>query len=81
LIYFPEKTDVSQSLRLKLFFSLRSELNILKVLTKVVWTDNDLGKDQENYPFGVKFVDISPEDEGKLRNFLASLSSPLEDES
>ena len=79
LIYFPEIMDVSQSLRLKLFFSLGSELNILKVLTEVVWMDNDLSKDQESYPIGVKFVDISPEDEGKLKTLLRNLSSPLEE--
>ena len=33
LIYFPEEMDVSQYLRLKLFFSLGSELNTIKVLT------------------------------------------------
>ncbi len=79
LIYFPEETDVGEHLRLKLFFSLGSELNTIKVLAKVVWTDNHLRKDGEHYPFGVKFVDISPEDDTKLKKFLGSLSSPLDD--
>ncbi len=79
LIYFPEETDVSQYLRLKLFFSLCSELNTIKVLAEVVWTDNHLSKDREYYPYGIKFVDISPEDDIKLKNFLRSLSSPLDD--
>jgi hypothetical protein len=79
LIYFPEETDVRQYLRLKLFFSLGSELNSIKVLAEVVWTDNHLSKDREYYPYGVKFVDISPEDGTKLKNFLKSLSSPLDD--
>jgi len=82
LIYFPEQMDVGQYLRLKLFFSLGSELNILKALAEVVWMDNHLSEDQENYyPYGRKFVDISPEDEIKLRHLLTSLSFPLEDES
>lgn len=79
LIYFPEEMDVRQYLRLKLFFSLGSELNTIKVLAEVVWTDNHLSKDRENYPYGVKFVDISPEDGTQLKNFLKSLSSPLDD--
>ncbi len=79
LIYLPEETDLSQYLRLKLFFSLGSELNTIKALVKVVWTDNHLSKDREYYPSGVKFVDISPEDGTKLKNFLKSLSSPLDD--
>ncbi len=79
LIYFPEETDISQYLRLKLFFSIVSELNTIKVLAEVVWTDNHLRKDRECYPYGVKFVEISPEDDIKLKNFLRSLSSPLDD--
>lgn len=79
LIYFPEETDISQYLRLKLFFSIVSELNTIKVLAEVVWTDNHLRKDRECYPYGVRFVEISPEDDIKLKNFLRSLSSPLDD--
>jgi len=79
LIYFPEEMDVSQYLRLKLFFSLGSELDTIKMFAEVVWKDNRLSKDREYYPYGVKFVDISPEDGTKLRNFLRSLSSPLDD--
>lgn len=75
LIYFPQETDVSQYLRLKLFFSLGSELNIIKVLAEVVWTENHLSKDRKYDPYGVKFVDISPEDDTKLKYFLRSLSS------
>ena len=78
LIYFPEEMDVRQYLRLKLFFSLGSELNTIKVLTEVVWADNHLSKDREYYPHGVKFVDISPEDGTQLKNLLKSLSSPLD---
>ncbi len=81
LIFFPEQMDVSQYLRLKLFFFLDSELNAVKTLAKVVWMDNHLSKDRENYSYGVKFIDISPEDRTKLRNFVSRLSFPSEDES
>ncbi len=79
LIYFPEETDVSQHIRLKLFFSLGWELNTIKVLGEVVWTDNHLSEDREYYPYGVRFVDISPEDGTILKKFLRSLSPPLDD--
>ncbi len=81
LIYFPEETEVGQYVRLKLFFSLGSEFNTIKVFAKVIWMDNHLNEDRENYAYGVKIVDISPEDVSKWRNFLSSLSSPLEVES
>jgi hypothetical protein len=79
LIYFPEEKDLNQYLSLKLFFSVGSELDTIKVLGKVVWMDSHLGKDGEHYPYGVKFIDISPEDGTKLRKFLRTLSSPLDD--
>ena len=79
LIYFPEETDAGQYLRLKLFFSLGSELHTIKMLAEVVWKNTHLSKDREYYPYGVKFVDISSEDGTQLRHFLGSLSSPLDD--
>jgi len=78
LIYFPEEKDVNQYLSLKLFFSLGSELDTIRALVKVVWMGSRLIKDGQHYPYGVKFIDISPEDGTKLRNFLRSLSSPLD---
>jgi len=79
LIYFPEEMNVSRYLDLKLFFSIVSQLNTIKMLAEVVWKDNRLRKDGECYPYGVKFVEISQEDDIKLKNFLRSLSSPLGD--
>lgn len=79
LIYFPEEKDVNQCLSLKLFFSIGSELDTIKVLGKVIWMDDQLSNDGKHYPYGVKFIDISPEDGTKLRNFLRSLSSPIDD--
>ncbi len=75
LIYFPEEMDVSQYLRLKLFLSSGSELNTIEVLAEVVWMEMHPGK-QGDYRCGVNFIDISPEDRTKLRNFIKSLSSP-----
>ena len=81
LIFFPEQMNVSQYLRLKLFFSLDSELNAVKALGQVVWSDNHLSEDWEYYPYGVKFIDISPKDRTKLRNFISRLSFHPKDES
>jgi len=73
LIYFPEEMDVSQYLRLKLFLSSGSELNTIEVLAEVVWMEMHRGK-QGDYRCGVNFIDISPEDRRKLKNYLMSLS-------
>jgi len=74
LIYFPEQMEIGQHLRLKLFFSLGSELNTIEMLAEVVWMDIHLGKDWGDYRSGVKFIDVSSEDIRKLENFLMRLS-------
>jgi c-di-GMP-binding flagellar brake protein YcgR len=75
LIYFPEQMDVSQYLRLKLFLPLGSELSTIEVLTEVAWMDIHSGESWGDYRCGVRFIDISPEDVTKLKNFLRSLSA------
>jgi len=79
LIHFPEEKDIGQYLRLKLFFSLASELDTIKMVAEVVWKDDHLNEDRVYYPHGTKFVNVASEDGAKLRNFLRSLSSPMDD--
>ncbi len=74
LIYFPEQTDIGQYIRLKLFLPLGFELNTIEVLAEVVWMDIHLDKGWGDYRCGVNFIDVSPEDMTKLRNFIVSLS-------
>ncbi len=74
LLYLPEQIEIGTHLRLKLFFSMGSDLHNIETLVEVVWTDMHLGKDWGDYRTGVRFIDISAEDMGKLRSFLKSLS-------
>jgi c-di-GMP-binding flagellar brake protein YcgR len=72
-IYLSEQMEVGQYLRTKLFFPFGSELNFIELVTQVVWTDVQPGKDWGDYRAGVKFIDISPADLSNLRNYLGSL--------
>lgn len=74
LLYLPEQIEIGKHLRLKLFFSMASGLQTIEALVEVAWTDIHLGKDWGDYRTGVRFIEISPEDMSKLRNFLKSLS-------
>lgn len=74
LLYLPEKMEIGQQLRLKLFFTSGSDLNAIEMLTEVVWMDIHLGKDWGDYRLGTKFIDVSSEDWKRLHNFLKSLS-------
>jgi c-di-GMP-binding flagellar brake protein YcgR len=74
LIYFPEMMEIGQNLKLTLFFTSGSEMRTIETLAQVVWVDIHLGEGWGDYRTGVKFVDISPEDLNKLKNFLRGLS-------
>jgi hypothetical protein len=76
LVYFPDKMEIGQRLRLKLFFTIGSGLNMMEIMNQVVWMDVHTGKDWGNYRTGVKFVDISLEDQCTVKTYLSSLSSP-----
>jgi hypothetical protein len=74
LVYLSEEVETGKDIALKIFFPPRSELNSLETSVQVVWTDIHLRKDWAwDFRTGVKFVDISPEDMTKFKNFLISL--------
>jgi c-di-GMP-binding flagellar brake protein YcgR len=76
LVYFSERMEIGQHLRLRLFFSIGSELNTIEFLSEVAWVDMHIGEGWGHYRVGVNFVDISPDDMTKLESFLISLSQP-----
>jgi len=73
-ILFPEQMEIGQNLKMKLFFSSDSGLNTIESLVEVVWMKAQLGEGEKYYRSGVRFINISPEDVTKLKNFSASLS-------
>ena len=76
LIYFSERMEIGQRLRLRLLFSMGSELNTIELLSEVAWVDMRIGEDWGDYRTGVKFVDISSDDMTRLKNFLTIHSQP-----
>jgi len=69
LIYFPELIGMGQFMRLKFFFPLGSELNVLAEVVGV-----DIYKGWRDYRCGVNFIDVSPKDMSKLKTFIENLS-------
>lgn len=76
LAYFPEQMEIGKHLRLKLFLTSGSESNMMEVVNQVVWMDIHMGRDRRDYRTGMKFVDISSEDQCTLKTFFSGLSSP-----
>jgi len=80
LIYLSEHMEIGQHLKMNLSFSSDSGLDTIEMLAEVVWMDIHLDTGWGDYRCGVNFTEISPEDMTKLKNFLRSLSQPLERE-
>jgi len=76
LLYLSERMQIGQRLRLKLFISTGAELNAMELLSEVAWVELHMGQDWGDYRTGVQFVDISPDDLSKLKQFLMSFSQP-----
>ena len=74
LLYLPERIERGNQLRLKLFFTMGSDLTAIETLVEVAWMDIHAEKGWGEYRTGVRFVEISTEDMGKLKTFLKSLS-------
>jgi hypothetical protein len=66
--------EIGQQLRVKLYFSVDSDLESVECLVEVVWMDIHLGESWGDHRSGVKFVDVSSDDLNKVRKFLNSLS-------
>jgi c-di-GMP-binding flagellar brake protein YcgR len=74
LVYLPEKVEIGDILKLKLFFTLGQTLKTIEMTVQIAWIDIHLGEGWGDYRTGTKFLDISSEDLLKLKEFLKSLS-------
>ena len=74
LVYFPERMEIGQYLRMNFFFPSSPGLNVIEMVTQLVWMGIHLGETWGDYRCGVRFINIPPEDMTKLKDFLRSLS-------
>ncbi|NWF92027.1 MAG: PilZ domain-containing protein [Syntrophaceae bacterium] len=74
LVYFPERLPIGQHLKMRLFFTSGRDLDAVELVTEVVWEDICLERDWGYYRFGVRFVEIAPDDLNRLKDFLRSLA-------
>jgi c-di-GMP-binding flagellar brake protein YcgR len=74
LVYLPEKLEIGQHLKLKLYFPSGSGLNTIEMLAEVVWVDLHLEKGWGDYRSGLRFIEISSEHLNLLKKILRNLS-------
>ena len=73
LVYFPELVNVGESFRLRMYFSIPAVQKI-EIVAEIAWVDIPIGERPAEYRAGLKFLEISPEDQEKLTRFLKMIS-------
>ncbi len=73
MLYLPEKLGVGNHLRVKLYFTSEPGPHSIEVLGQVAWSEFPFGKEGD-HRYGIKFLDISPEDLNRLKDFLDNLA-------
>jgi c-di-GMP-binding flagellar brake protein YcgR len=79
MLYLPEKLGVGQHLRVKIYFTSEPGLNFIEALGQVAWVEISFAKEGD-HRYGLKFLNISPEDLSRLKDYLdnlAQIKAPL----
>ncbi len=73
LVYLPELVQVGESFRLRIYFSLPT-IQKVEMVAEIAWVDIPMGERPAEYRAGLRFVEISPDDQEKLTKFLKMIS-------
>lgn len=73
MLCIPEKLELGKQIRIKLYFTSEPGLNFIEATGQAVWMEISFAKEGD-HRYGVKFVDISPEDLSRLKDYLDNLS-------
>ncbi len=78
LVYLPEAIVVGTSLRIEILFAKGSELNSIRAVAKVVWSDLAPREISGEYRYGLEFESFQEGDLQKLRKLLKEVGKNKE---
>lgn len=70
LVYLPERVDVGTLLKIELFYVKELELDTIKAIVKVVWSDMAARESWGEHRYGLKFESIDERDFNRLMDLL-----------
>lgn len=73
MLFVTEEMEIGRNLRVKIFFGSSLSFGFIEAQVEVVWRDMHW-MSEEDYRIGVKFVDISSEERGRLEDLLKKTS-------
>jgi len=79
LVYLPEAIVVGTSLRIEILFAKGSELNSIRAIARVVWSDFAPREIWGEYRYGLEFQSFQEGDLQKLRTLLKEVGKTQND--
>ena len=76
MVCLRQRFQKGQQISMKIFFSSNAHLFTVATKAEVMWADSNPEEDG-SYRYGLKFVEISDENLGRLKSFLDGLSPNL----
>jgi c-di-GMP-binding flagellar brake protein YcgR len=73
LVYLPERLEMGEMLRIKIFIAKELELNTVNVIAKVVWYDWVARERWGQYRYGLQFQSIYKGDFTKLKDLFREI--------
>ena len=75
MVSVSEQMEIGEQLEMKIYFSSGSSLITIAAIVKIAWVDME-AKEDGYYRFGVSFVNISPVDRERLKEFSKPVRGP-----
>lgn len=73
LVYLPERMEIGTLLRIEIFYLRGLELDTIKAVAKVVWSDLAAKESWGEYRYGLQFQSIEENDFGRLVHLLKEI--------
>jgi c-di-GMP-binding flagellar brake protein YcgR len=73
LVYLPEKIEIGTLLKIEIFYVKGLELDTIKAIAKVVWSDLAAIESWGEHRYGLQFQSIDEKDFGRLLNLLKEI--------
>jgi c-di-GMP-binding flagellar brake protein YcgR len=70
LVYLPERIEIGALLKIEIFYVKGLELDTIKVVAKVVWSDLAARESWGEHRYGLQFQNIDDNDFNQLMNLL-----------
>ena len=70
LVYLPERLEIGDLFRIKIFFPMDTVLSTIQAIAKVVWVDSATQKNAGEYRYGLQLQSFLKGDFNKFRELL-----------